>query len=217
MDRITAPSVTQKVTSPPGSPTSWLKSDTGPMFPKDRAGAIRGERPRFDWVYDQAVTCTHDKLNGVLKTQLDVWHCPKTNGTQHILRASSHIVDTNARQSIARWYNKSFLAQSGQLVDTPDPLARPLGGGVTISHDGTTRPKRLQRCTTAPGQLQHEQYLPPWIEKSKYERALSMSPPSWAGGAYAARGHSATIPHHAKRFERAASLSSSGLPTFPRK
>ncbi|CAL1158095.1 unnamed protein product [Cladocopium goreaui] len=110
MDRITAPSVTQKVTSPPGSPTSWLKSDTGPMFPKDRAGAIRGERPRFDWVYDQAVACTHDKLNGVLKTQLDVWHCPKTNGTQHILRASCHIVDTNTRQSIERWYNKSFLA-----------------------------------------------------------------------------------------------------------
>ena len=27
----------------------------------------------------------------------DVWHCPKTNGTQHILRASSHIVDTNTR------------------------------------------------------------------------------------------------------------------------
>ena len=88
-------------------------------------------------VYDQAVACTHDKLNGVLKTQLvrtpvpfgevsfvseqrlsaftmdnlvrrrchkfvshhaqDVWHCPKTNGTQHILRASCHIVDTNTR------------------------------------------------------------------------------------------------------------------------
>eukprot|EP00434_Breviolum_minutum_P026601 symbB.v1.2.023513.t1/scaffold2153.1/size87802/4 len=101
MDRITAPSVTQRVTSPPNSPTSWLKTDTGPMFPKDRASAIRGERPRFDWVYDQAVSCTHDKLNGVLKTQLDVWHCPKTNGTQHILHSSSHIVDTTTRQGFS--------------------------------------------------------------------------------------------------------------------
>ena len=105
----------------------------------------------------------------------DVWHCPKTNGTQHILHSSSHIVDTttrqgdspgdfnptegfddfpksSTRQSIARWYNKSFLVsgipkkkdslnlrihkavqhwtprQSGQLVDTHDPLStRPLG------------------------------------------------------------------------------------------
>jgi hypothetical protein len=89
-------------------------------------------------VYDQAVTCTHDKLNGVLKTQLvrtpvlfgeevsfvseqplsaftmdnlvrrrchkfvshhaqDVWHCAKTNGTLHILGASSLIVDSNTR------------------------------------------------------------------------------------------------------------------------
>ena len=188
------------------------------MFPKDRASAIRGERPRFDWVYDQAVSCTHDKLNGVLKTQLDVWHCPKTNGTQHILHSSSHIVDTTTRQSIARWYNKSFLVQSGQLVDTHDPLStRPLGGGVTIRHDGTLRTRRgLERCSTAPGQLQAEQYLPPWVEKKKYELALSKAPPSWAGSAYAARGHSVTIPHHAKRFERAVSLSSSGLPTFPK-
>ena len=27
-----------------------------------------------------------------------MWHCPKTNGTQHILHSSSHIVDTNTRQ-----------------------------------------------------------------------------------------------------------------------
>ncbi|CAE7247245.1 unnamed protein product [Symbiodinium sp. CCMP2592] len=109
MDRITNPAPTQRLTSPPSSPTSWLKTNTGPMFPKDREPAIRGERPRYDWVYDQAVNATHDKLNGVMRTQLDVWHCPKTNGTQHILHASSHIVDTPTRQRIARWYNKSYL------------------------------------------------------------------------------------------------------------
>ncbi|CAK9011391.1 unnamed protein product [Durusdinium trenchii] len=68
-------------------------------------------------------------------------------------------------------------------------------------HDGTLRPKSredarasrsLQRCTSAPGLLQGEQYLPPWIEKSKYELALSKKPPSWSAGAFAARGHSAT-------------------------
>ncbi|CAK9010943.1 unnamed protein product [Durusdinium trenchii] len=67
MDRITAPSVTQKVKSP-GSPTSWLKTDTGPMFPKDRAGAIRGERPglrpsgalhtrQAEWRFEDSIGC----------------------------------------------------------------------------------------------------------------------------------------------------------------
>ena len=82
----------------------------------------------------------------------DVWHCPKTNGTQHILHSSSHIVDTTTRQgdslaisiqlsglvifrsrpprqSIARWYNKSFLVsgilQQKRFVESENPQGCP--------------------------------------------------------------------------------------------
>ncbi|CAE6970063.1 hypothetical protein AK812_SmicGene34507 [Symbiodinium microadriaticum] len=206
MDRITNPAPTQRLTSPPSSPTSWLKTNTGPMFPKDRESAIRGERPRYDWVYDQAVNATHDKLNGVMRTQLDVWHCPKTNGTQHILHASSHIVDTPTRQRIARWYNKSYLEQTGQLRNTYDPSATgPLGGGVTISHDGTVR-RKLQRSSTAPGgglrtlQVAGENYLPPWVNRSQYELVTRTQAPNWAGNGFAATGHKAGSPKHWDRF-----------------
>ncbi|CAJ1333780.1 unnamed protein product [Effrenium voratum] len=218
MDRITAPTATTRLTSPPSSPASWLRTNTGPMFPTDREAAIRGDRPRYEWVYDPPIFNTHDKLNGVLKTQLDAWHCPKTSGTQHVLHASSHIVDTVTRQRIARFYNDSFLRQTGKLVSTHDPLAnKPLGGGVTICHDGTLRPgQRLQRCSSAPGSIKADQYLPPWIERSKYELALSKAPPNWSGLPFAATGHRSGTPHNMKKFEKSMSLSSSGLPTFPK-
>mmetsp|Transcript_31088 Transcript_31088/g.58311 ORF Transcript_31088/g.58311 Transcript_31088/m.58311 type:complete len:215 (+) Transcript_31088:45-689(+) len=200
MDRITSLSPTHRVTSPPKSPASWLKTNTGPMFPKDRESAIRGERPRYDWVYDQAINATHDKLNGVLRSQLDVWHAPKTNGTQHVLHASSHIVDTRTRQRIARWYNKSFLQETGQLNNSFDPLATgPLGGGVTIRHDGTLRPA-MQRSATAPGgalrsmQVPGESYLPPWASRGQYERMTNTRGPNWTVCALAAQGHRVTSP-----------------------
>eukprot|EP00440_Ansanella_granifera_P045845 gb/GFBE01049662.1/.p1 GENE.gb/GFBE01049662.1/~~gb/GFBE01049662.1/.p1 ORF type:complete len:219 (+),score=15.02 gb/GFBE01049662.1/:1-657(+) len=189
MDRLTGP-LWATAPPPPDSPTSWLKTNTGPMIPKDREAAALGQRPRYEWVYDQAVVATHDRLNGVMRTQLDAWHHPKTSGTQHVLRATSHIVDTSTRQKVARSYNKAYLAQSGQLKDTFDPLSgRDLGGGVRYRHDGTLELARLRRCNTSPDLSRtHDegQWLPPWVERSHWKTAVSAPAPRWAGVPFAA-------------------------------
>eukprot|EP00931_Biecheleriopsis_adriatica_P077996 TRINITY_DN51473_c0_g1_i1.p1 TRINITY_DN51473_c0_g1~~TRINITY_DN51473_c0_g1_i1.p1 ORF type:complete len:237 (-),score=25.41 TRINITY_DN51473_c0_g1_i1:34-678(-) len=203
MDRTTGPQW-YKHAPPPGSPTSWLKTNTGPMFAKDREEAARGTRPRFEWVYDQAVPATHDRLNGVMRTQLDAWHCPKTSGKQHVLRATSHIVDTDLRQKVARHYNKALLSQSG-LQDAFDPLAgKPIGGGVRFRPDGSLELANVRRCNSSPDLSRtHDegQWLPSWVDRSHWRKAVSPQAPKWSGVPFAAMGPSlwagATMPPRA--------------------
>eukprot|EP00930_Biecheleria_cincta_P015735 TRINITY_DN13018_c0_g1_i3.p1 TRINITY_DN13018_c0_g1~~TRINITY_DN13018_c0_g1_i3.p1 ORF type:complete len:233 (-),score=18.16 TRINITY_DN13018_c0_g1_i3:30-674(-) len=184
MDRSTGP-VWQAKPPTPKSPASFLKTYTGPMVPKDREEAAQGLRPRYEWVYDQAVPATHDRLNGVMRTQMDAWHVPKTSGTQNILRATSHIVDTTTRQTIARSYNRDFLQRTGQLDARVDHFAgRECGGGVRFRHDGTLELKKdsLRRSSSSPALPQeHEMWLPAWAERSHWSTAMGPRAPRWAG------------------------------------
>lgn len=55
---------------------------------------------RTQRVHDQAILATHDRLNGVMRSQMDGWRVPKTSRRQNVLHATSHIVDTVTRQKI---------------------------------------------------------------------------------------------------------------------
>ncbi|CAE8624495.1 unnamed protein product [Polarella glacialis] len=165
------------------------------MQTSDEAMLASG-KPRFNYVYDQAVNATHDKLNGVLRSQLDVWHVPRTSGRQQILHASSHIIDTDVRQKVARSFHKAMLEErqrrANGLPSRPGTGARGSPtGGCKFRHDGTLEFPDLRRCASAGSATFQKpdagmQWLPPWIDHGQWQAATHAPPPRWLGSPFAA-------------------------------
>eukprot|EP00933_Yihiella_yeosuensis_P071142 TRINITY_DN79337_c0_g1_i1.p1 TRINITY_DN79337_c0_g1~~TRINITY_DN79337_c0_g1_i1.p1 ORF type:complete len:222 (+),score=17.36 TRINITY_DN79337_c0_g1_i1:122-787(+) len=159
---------------------------------------------RTEWVYDPAVMATHDRLNGVLRSQLDCWHVPRTTAKQDLLHSTSQIVDTSIRQKIARQLNKQLKESTNGSVRSTISFAetgvpgcqdgRP--GTLRFRHDGVLHfPKEtgLRRCMSASSVTRiHdpddrvERWLPPWTQEQQFARTVGPSAPRWAATEYAA-------------------------------
>lgn len=111
-------------------------------------------RRRVKGIFDPALLATHDKCFGVMKYQLDAWLLPTATERQQVMRTTSWIIDSDARQKVTR-------ACIQKLNGTePDPHTRlreepTYGRGVKFKHDGTTQLQPVQGLCHTSRHLMH--------------------------------------------------------------
>mmetsp|Transcript_81224 Transcript_81224/g.206311 ORF Transcript_81224/g.206311 Transcript_81224/m.206311 type:complete len:184 (-) Transcript_81224:114-665(-) len=142
---------------------------------------------RVSQIHDQAVLATHDRLNGVMRSHMDGWRVPQTSRRQRILHNTSWIVDTTARQKMAREQH-NFV--EGQERNEPSMS----GTSWSFRHDGSVRmdtpPPRPRTSGSAfsgrsSSSIAKDRYLPPWVSNSHWDNIIAPGPPAWAGTSYA--------------------------------
>mmetsp|Transcript_69551 Transcript_69551/g.123958 ORF Transcript_69551/g.123958 Transcript_69551/m.123958 type:complete len:198 (-) Transcript_69551:118-711(-) len=159
-------------------------------------------------IYDQAVTCTHDR--SAMRSEMTAWRVPKTGDTQRMLHTTSQIIDTDIRQRATRdlqhWLKEKKEPGSSGLVFHPGNS----GGGFQLTSSGTLprsvsrgsqRSRGSNRSLSTPALPTPEQplqpgqrpYLPPWVTAAQWDQVVQSPPPRWLAPAYAI---AATGPGH---------------------
>jgi len=155
---------------------SELSATAKSLGETSKDGTQRYVASRVGRSYDQAVNCTHEWTNGVMRSQLDCWRVPKTASRQRILHTTSQMIDTPLRQKASRYLN-DYVTEHGTDIA---PRKHDKFKGTTLKMDH--RQQWVCEPTKRSRSLAEDRpWLPPWVTNNQWDLAAQPTPPRWAG------------------------------------